>query len=129
MKDRCKNPKHQAYKYYGGKGIKVCKRWEKYENFVEDMGFPPTPKHTLDRIDANKNYCKKNCRWVTRREQIVNVKKNNVFDGDTTVERSIKLGGNKSMVYLRIRAGMSIEDAFTLPKGCNKRKYKRDLLG
>lgn len=69
IKDRCFNPKNKAYKNYGGRGISVCDRWLKFENFLEDMGDRPSPKLTLDRRDNDGNYCKENCRWVTRKIQ------------------------------------------------------------
>ncbi len=72
MKARCNNPKHRAYKYYGGRGIVICKRWKDYENFYKDMGSKPTPKHQIDRIDNDGNYDPSNCRWVTRLENMQN---------------------------------------------------------
>lgn len=74
MKARCYNPKHQDYKYYGGRGIGVVKRWiggKGFDRFVEDMGKRPE-KHTLDRIDSNRWYSPKNCRWATARTQSIN---------------------------------------------------------
>ena len=50
---RCTNPNQIAYQYYGARGIKVCKRWLKYENFLADMGLRPSPDHSLDRKNTN----------------------------------------------------------------------------
>jgi hypothetical protein len=71
MRDRCSNPNRKDYGYYGGKGIRVCRRWEKFENFLADMGEAPAGL-TLDRIDGEKNYTPNNCRWATRAQQTYN---------------------------------------------------------
>ncbi len=78
MKQRCLNVKHKSYSRYGGRGIKVCKRWlgkKGFKNFLKDMGHKPTPKHSLDRINNDGNYEPKNCRWATATQQAVNKKK------------------------------------------------------
>lgn len=77
MRDRCVNTKSFKYKYYGGKGVKVCDEWQSFENFYRDMGHAPVGM-SLDRIDTNGNYEKSNCRWATGMEQAKN-KTNNMF--------------------------------------------------
>ena len=71
---RCNNPKSPNFKNYGGRGIKVCKRWKKFENFFEDMG-QSKENLSIDRIKVNGNYTKSNCRWATVQQQASNRRK------------------------------------------------------
>lgn len=74
MKMRCLNPKNPAYKYYGGRGISICDRWKSsFAAFVQDMGERPDG-FTLERLETNGNYEPSNCRWASRKEQMLNTR-------------------------------------------------------
>lgn len=68
---RCLNPKNENYPHYGGRGIKVCRRWRKFNNFLTDMGKRPRGTE-IDRRDNDGNYERKNCRWTTHAENCKN---------------------------------------------------------
>ena len=70
---RCNNSNFKHYKYYGGRGIKVCDRWLRFENFLSDMGIRPEGLQ-IDRINNDGNYEPSNCRWVTPSVNLTNRK-------------------------------------------------------
>lgn len=69
MRARCQNPNDNDFQYYGGRGINVCRRWQKFENFLADMGRRPSPELSIDRINNDGDYEPGNCRWATPTEQ------------------------------------------------------------
>ncbi len=73
---RCNNPRSTMWEYYGGRGITVCEKWLTFEGFWEDMREGYSDNLEIDRIDVDGNYCKENCRWVTRSENCYNTRKN-----------------------------------------------------
>jgi hypothetical protein len=106
MMQRCQDPNQKQYKYYGGKGIKVCDRWHDFPSYLADMGMP-LEGQTIDRIDSNKDYCPENCRWVSRSEQMKN-RSNAVlitFNGTTKnlIDWARSIGINKSTLKYRLR--------------------------
>ena len=122
-------------KNYVEKGITVCERWMKFENFLKDMGEPPTPKHEIDRADNTGNYEPGNCRWATRKEQMRNFSKNVMLTcrGQThcVAEWSEISGVPAYRISTRIKYGWSHERAvFTPPKevgfGSPKRRRRPD---
>ena len=72
IKQRCDNPNHRAFKYYGGRGISSCTHWDSFDNFAKDMGERPSASHSIDRIDNDGNYEPDNCRWATAKQQRAN---------------------------------------------------------
>lgn len=87
MRSRCSNPKDSSYKNYGGRGIRVCDRWNDFANFLKDMGERPDGM-TLDRKDVDGDYTPENCRWATTLEQNRN-KTNTVFVEIDGVKESV----------------------------------------
>jgi hypothetical protein len=78
MIDRCTRPKRKDWKDYGGRGIKICRRWRKFENFLFDVGHKPSASMSLDRFpDSNGNYKPGNVRWATHSQQMKNRRKQN----------------------------------------------------
>jgi hypothetical protein len=114
MKSRCFNKNNHGYIRYGGRGIGVCDRWLKFENFYRDMGEVPDGM-TLDRIDNNGNYCKENCRWATKKEQANNRRTNRILEYRnkkyTLAELSNKYNISSGKIWKRLKLGWDIKDA------------------
>lgn len=91
---RCNNPNHHAYSRYGGRGIKVCERWNVFENFLADMGPKPSPEYTLERIDNDGDYEPSNCKWATRAEQNRNKSDCYTAELDAKIREAVALGLN-----------------------------------
>lgn len=118
MKERCQNPNLPGYKKYGAKGIKVCERWQKFENFYADMGDRPAGT-TLDRIDPLGNYEPGNCRWASHTRQARNKTNSTMisYRGETKhlSDWCEELGLDFGLTRQRInRDGWAIEKAFQI---------------
>ena len=107
MKQRCENPATDHFDRYGGRGIKVCDRWQSFENFYADMGDKWEKGLTIDRIDNEGNYEPSNCRWATCREQAANRRSSIIIDTPwgamTCTEASRMIGINKSSFFQRMK--------------------------
>lgn len=77
---RCRNVKHKHFRHYGGRGILFSEKWDRFEDFLRDLGERPSQRHSLDRIDVNGNYEPGNCRWATAAEQQNNKRCNRFFE-------------------------------------------------
>ena len=75
IKLRCENKNDTGYSYYGGRGIKV--EWESFEEFIRDMGPRPSLEHSVERREVDGNYCRSNCYWATKTEQMRNTRRTN----------------------------------------------------
>ena len=119
MMHRCTNPRDEGYHNYGGRGIRVCNMWLKFDNFLKDMCDPPTQHHSIDRIDNNGDYCKENCRWATPQQQARNKRNNHLetYDGKTQclAAWAEETGISPQILWKRFNRGWSPEKALTTP--------------
>lgn len=119
MKSRCTNPRMRIYKYYGGKGVKVCDRWQSFTNFLTDMGECPSPSHTIDRIDGNGDYEPGNCRWITLQKQQRNRSNNRRVTAfgrtQTLIEWAEEKGFDPKTLQTRFQRNWDAERALSTP--------------
>ena len=117
MLQRCSNKKHASYKDYGAKGISVCERWTKFENFASDMLPRPFEHASIERMDNNKGYSKENCEWIPLPDQALNKSTSRLLEinGEikTVVEWSRQYGAEYGTVLSRLNHGYSPVDALT----------------
>ena len=121
MKRRCSYLKGHAYADYGGRGIRVCARWRRFENFLRDMGRRPGSDWVIDRIDPNWHYTPGNCRWLPRRLSADNTRRNILL---TFRRRTQPVGVWARQLRLsywtlrgRLLRGWTARDALTVPVG------------
>lgn len=119
MRDRCNNKNSKFYKYYGARGITVCKRWNKFENFYMDM-HPRPLGLTIDRINNNRGYSPKNCRWVEQRAQVENRRTTRLIKGKTAAQWSRECGVPESNILYRVGRGWPWEKVVS----CGRHYYR-----
>ena len=124
MRQRCQNPKLDAFKHYGGRGIKVCPEWsESFDAFLRDVGPRPAPHLTLDRIDNDGNYEPGNVRWATWETQAGNKRapgpgrRSRLLEHDGRVQTMSQWAREFDLdpgtVHHRLKAGWNLADALT----------------
>jgi len=126
MRQRCENPLHEAYKNYGGRGIKVCERWKTFANFISDMGPRPTAKHTIEREENSVGYEPMNCVWATTAQQARN-KRTNVYveylgRRQLLSDLCVELGLSSCTIQGRLKRGWTVGRALTTPVDKKHRK-------
>lgn len=119
---RCENANHISYPRYGARGIQVCARWsgpDGFLNFYNDVGPRPSSKHSIDRIDPEKDYCPENCRWATAKEQARNTTTTTFLDycGErlSLADWADRVNINPETLRKRLKMGWSIDKAITTP--------------
>lgn len=117
MRARCGNRRNKEYPNYGGRGIEVCDRWKKFENFLADMGVAPAGT-TIDRRDVNGHYNSANCWWAPADDQANNKRTTRriTLGGETKslAQWCRHFGISRSRVGYRLKSGIPVERAFSL---------------
>ncbi len=112
-KDRCNNPNDKRYKDYGGRGIEF--RFHSFQEFFAEVGYKPTPKHSIDRINVNGHYEIGNVKWSTHLEQARNTRNNRHLTGhgktQLLIEWAEELELHPATILERLKRGWSVEDA------------------
>lgn len=120
MISRCNKQNDKRYKNYGWRWIKVCDEWLNVSNFIQDMQDTHKDGLQLDRVNNDGDYCKENCRWSTRETQMNNTSTNVKFNGESCYQASRRIGGSHGLAHNRLKRGIPIEMAFSLPLNHNK---------
>lgn len=130
---RCLSPGNSAWRRYGGRGIRVCTRWLRFENFIADMGPRPSRAHSIDRKDRDGHYEPENCRWATTKEQGNNTARNRflVARGErrTVAQWADLVGLDPGLIWARVvRLGWAPERAIFTPRVSRAESLRRNRL-
>lgn len=114
IKRRCYDKNCDDYKNYGFRGITLCPRWlESYENFLNDMGRKPTPKHTIERLNVDGPYSPENCVWLEKKLQNKNTRRSHCVEinGEKMIVSDAikKYGVPKTVFYRKLKEGIPAE--------------------
>lgn len=134
IRTRCENGSDPAFKWYGARGIQICERWLKFENFYEDMGPRPGPEYSIDRKDNSGNYEPGNCRWATDVEQARNRRNNRIVvargEARTAAEWAEIVGIDLKLLCARLDKGWDPERAVFEPTADPAARAERhDVFG
>ena len=127
---RCERPGSISYRYYGGRGIRVCAKWKRsFEAFLEDVGLKPSPAHSIDRINNEGHYEPGNVRWATRREQRRNLRSNRwlTIRGVTQclADWATEAGISRRCLYHRLKRGWPMDELLESPDPSKQHGVKR----
>ena len=121
MTQRCNYPGRDDFDRYKGRGITICTRWKKFENFIEDMGPRPAKNLTLDRVNKDGNYEPGNCRWATAKQQVGNTCQTKMISAEGMTLPVSEWARQKNLLVstlsYRLRSGWRVGDALNAPEG------------
>jgi hypothetical protein len=119
MHSRCYDPSNDRFTRYGGRGIYVCQRWHSFDAYYADMGDPPGPNYSVDRIDNDGPYAPENCRWATSSQQARNRRDTHKITVDGVTQSltgwSESSGIPRTAIRKRLKLGWPEKDAVTIP--------------
>lgn len=129
MKNRCSNKKDKYFKNYGGRGIKVCDEWKNdfmnFYNWAMANGYDDNL--TIDRTDNDGDYCPENCKWVDRKEQMRNMRRNRILEYKGKKQTMVQWAEELNIPYYILNGrinqyGWSVKDAIETPVQSHSRK-------
>jgi hypothetical protein len=127
------NTRDKHFPAYGGRGIRVCDKWLRFEGFYEDMKEGYAEGLSIERVDNDGDYCKTNCRWATPREQARNRRSTRFAAGSKLIELCEARGIRYGTVLERLRRGWDEDRALNTPTqnvgGRLHRKKGGDKIG
>ena len=124
MRQRCQNKNSKDFHHYGGRGIKICDEWNIFLNFYHDMKNGFQKGLELDRINNNGNYCKENCQWATRKQQVNNTRRCKLIEFRGRLQNLSQWADELKIPRSRLSARINaykwpVERALTEPKLVN----------